>query len=304
MHTLPPRNAHPCKGRRSPRTFCDPPEDAVPRRIGIPPTHVTSGSAEMVAADIAASTRPSTCTDGRPDPRTSSGALCVLGTTNRSASPPLQPDRLSSHSRGVVRIDPAAGPPGGWMHGRRVPRRRLRSTSAFLQGDLSVPRHSDTEGTLCRNPDRSSGRSRNPARLGARRARRHLHGHAPKAGAAGDDRGDGARSRQTSSTGRGSRRPPTLPPRRAYLDSHSSRRSRTPTAEPNPPRQPLAPPPPRGRWSRPKQTPLHGRRLTVGVCRVHFLRNVFAQVPKGSAEMVAAAIRTVFVQPDAQHVTD
>jgi hypothetical protein len=28
-------------------------------------------------------------------------------------------------------------------------------------------------------------------------------------------------------------------------------------------------------------------------CRVHFLRNVLAQVPKGSAEMVAAAIRTI-----------
>jgi putative transposase len=37
-------------------------------------------------------------------------------------------------------------------------------------------------------------------------------------------------------------------------------------------------------------------------CRVHFLRNVLAQVPKASAEMVAAAIRTVFAQPDAQHV--
>jgi putative transposase len=37
-------------------------------------------------------------------------------------------------------------------------------------------------------------------------------------------------------------------------------------------------------------------------CRVHFLRNVLAQVPKGSAEMVAAAIRTIFAQPDAQHV--
>jgi putative transposase len=34
-------------------------------------------------------------------------------------------------------------------------------------------------------------------------------------------------------------------------------------------------------------------------CRVHFLRNVLAQVPKGNAEMVAAAIRTVFAQPDA-----
>jgi putative transposase len=37
-------------------------------------------------------------------------------------------------------------------------------------------------------------------------------------------------------------------------------------------------------------------------CRVHFLRNVLAQVPKGSAEMVAAAIRTIFAQPDAEHV--
>jgi putative transposase len=37
-------------------------------------------------------------------------------------------------------------------------------------------------------------------------------------------------------------------------------------------------------------------------CRVHFLRNVLAQVPKGSAEMVAAAIRTIFAQPDAHHV--
>jgi putative transposase len=37
-------------------------------------------------------------------------------------------------------------------------------------------------------------------------------------------------------------------------------------------------------------------------CRVHFLRNVLAQVPKGSAEMVAAAIRTIFAQPDHEHV--
>jgi putative transposase len=36
--------------------------------------------------------------------------------------------------------------------------------------------------------------------------------------------------------------------------------------------------------------------------RVHFLRNLLAQVPKGSAEMVAAAIRTIFAQPDAVHV--
>jgi putative transposase len=37
-------------------------------------------------------------------------------------------------------------------------------------------------------------------------------------------------------------------------------------------------------------------------CRVHFMRNVLAKVPKASAEMVAAAIRTVFAQPDTAHV--
>ena len=37
-------------------------------------------------------------------------------------------------------------------------------------------------------------------------------------------------------------------------------------------------------------------------CRVHFMRNVLARVPKASTEMVAAAIRTVFAQPDAGHV--
>ncbi|MFJ6121588.1 IS256 family transposase [Streptomyces sp. NPDC092129] len=37
-------------------------------------------------------------------------------------------------------------------------------------------------------------------------------------------------------------------------------------------------------------------------CRVHFLRNVFAVIPKDSAEMVAATIRTVFAQPDAAAV--
>lgn len=37
-------------------------------------------------------------------------------------------------------------------------------------------------------------------------------------------------------------------------------------------------------------------------CRVHFMRNVLARVPKASVEMVAAAIRTVFAQPDADHV--
>lgn len=39
-------------------------------------------------------------------------------------------------------------------------------------------------------------------------------------------------------------------------------------------------------------------------CRVHFLGNVLAKVPKGSAEMVAAAIRTIFAQPDAAAVAD
>src|SRR5207248_7089834 len=39
-------------------------------------------------------------------------------------------------------------------------------------------------------------------------------------------------------------------------------------------------------------------------CRVHFLRNVLAKVPKGSAEMVAAAIRTIFAQPDAARVAE
>src|SRR4051794_9077605 len=37
-------------------------------------------------------------------------------------------------------------------------------------------------------------------------------------------------------------------------------------------------------------------------CRVHFMRNVLSRVPKASAEMVAAAVRTVFAQPDAAHV--
>ena len=33
-------------------------------------------------------------------------------------------------------------------------------------------------------------------------------------------------------------------------------------------------------------------------CRVHFLRNLLDKVPKGSQEMVAAAVRTIFAQPD------
>ena len=37
---------------------------------------------------------------------------------------------------------------------------------------------------------------------------------------------------------------------------------------------------------------------------VHFLRNVLARVPRGSAELVAAAIRTIFAQPTGQEVVD
>jgi transposase-like protein len=37
-------------------------------------------------------------------------------------------------------------------------------------------------------------------------------------------------------------------------------------------------------------------------CRVHFMRNVLAKVPKTSSDMVAAAIRTIFAQPDADAV--
>ena len=37
-------------------------------------------------------------------------------------------------------------------------------------------------------------------------------------------------------------------------------------------------------------------------CRVHFLRNALSGVPKAKTQMVAAAIRTIFAQPDATHV--
>jgi putative transposase len=38
-------------------------------------------------------------------------------------------------------------------------------------------------------------------------------------------------------------------------------------------------------------------------CRVHFMRNVLAHVPKGDKEMVAAAIRTIFAQPHREAAT-
>lgn len=37
-------------------------------------------------------------------------------------------------------------------------------------------------------------------------------------------------------------------------------------------------------------------------CKVHLARNVLAKVPKGSADMVAAAMRTIYAQPDPAHV--
>jgi putative transposase len=39
-------------------------------------------------------------------------------------------------------------------------------------------------------------------------------------------------------------------------------------------------------------------------CRVHFIRNALARVPKASAEMVAATIRTIFAQPTTQLVRE
>jgi transposase-like protein len=39
-------------------------------------------------------------------------------------------------------------------------------------------------------------------------------------------------------------------------------------------------------------------------CRVHFLRNVLARVPRASAQMVLAAVRTIFAQPDAASVRE
>jgi putative transposase len=37
-------------------------------------------------------------------------------------------------------------------------------------------------------------------------------------------------------------------------------------------------------------------------CRVHFMRNVLAVVPKASQDMVASIIRTIFAQPDREHI--
>jgi putative transposase len=37
-------------------------------------------------------------------------------------------------------------------------------------------------------------------------------------------------------------------------------------------------------------------------CRVHFMRNALAKVPRAKAQMVAAMIKTIFVQPDRAHI--
>ncbi|HEX6946552.1 MAG TPA: IS256 family transposase [Acidimicrobiia bacterium] len=39
-------------------------------------------------------------------------------------------------------------------------------------------------------------------------------------------------------------------------------------------------------------------------CRVHFMRNLLARVPRGHAEMVAATVRTIFAQPDPASTRD
>ena len=63
-----------------------------------------------------------------------------------------------------------------------------------------------------------------------------------------------------------------------------------------------------GHLRRPRGAAPRHRRVMLGAawqrCRVHFLRNVLAKVPRGSAEMVAAAVRTIFAQPDAAAVAD
>ena len=50
------------------------------------------------------------------------------------------------------------------------------------------------------------------------------------------------------------------------------------------------------------------RKTMAGVswqrCRVHFMRNLLARVPRGHAEMVAATVRTIFAQPDPQVTRD
>ncbi len=39
-------------------------------------------------------------------------------------------------------------------------------------------------------------------------------------------------------------------------------------------------------------------------CRVHFVRNLLALVPKSHKDMVAAVFRTIFAQPDPATVAD
>jgi putative transposase len=37
-------------------------------------------------------------------------------------------------------------------------------------------------------------------------------------------------------------------------------------------------------------------------CRVHFMRNVLTKVPRANQQMVAAAVKTIFIQPDRAHI--
>jgi hypothetical protein len=53
-------------------------------------------------------------------------------------------------------------------------------------------------------------------------------------------------------------------------------------------------------WSSPTPQSPPGRRQPA--LRVHFVHNALAQVPKGSAEMLAAAVRISLAQSDAAHV--
>lgn len=39
-------------------------------------------------------------------------------------------------------------------------------------------------------------------------------------------------------------------------------------------------------------------------CRVNYMRNIFAGLPKGNSEVVSATIRTILAQPNAAHVAE
>jgi putative transposase len=43
-------------------------------------------------------------------------------------------------------------------------------------------------------------------------------------------------------------------------------------------------------------------KLTLGVCRTHFMRNLLTRVPKSAQGFVATMVRSIFAQPDADTV--